>query len=106
MVQNITNAILNFLSISLFEEFGWVLLILIFLKRFDLLDRYMWKQNIGWIFIPTILTSISINVFIYIIPNFILKFFVSIIINSFGMTFMFILSEAEIFPEETLRTAI
>jgi len=74
------NALLNFLSISLFEEFIWVLLILIFLKRFDLLDRYMWKENIKWIFLPVFVTSISINIFLYIIPNFLLKFFISIIV--------------------------
>jgi len=90
MVQNITNAILNFLSISLFEEFIWVLLILIFLKRFDLLDRYMWKENIKWIFLPTILTSISINIFIYIIPNIILKFIVSIIILYYSMNYILV----------------
>jgi len=90
MVQNITDAMINFLTISILEEFIWVLLILITLKRFDLLDRYMWKQNIKWIMLPTITSSISINVFLYIIPNFILKFFVSIIILYFSINYILI----------------
>ena len=90
MEQNIMNAVLNFLSISLFEELGWVLLILIFLGRFDLLDRYMWRCSIKWIFLPVILTSISINIFIYIIPNFILKFFVSLIIMYCSINYILI----------------
>ena len=90
MGQNIINAILNFLTISIFEELGIVLLILIFLKRFDLLDKYMWRFNIKWILLPVILSSISINVFLYIIPNFILKFFISITVLYFSINYILI----------------
>lgn len=90
MVHNIINAGLNFFLISLSEELIWVLLCLVFLKRFDLLDKYRWRENIGWILLPVCLTSISINIFIYIIPNFILKFFVSIITLYFSLNYILI----------------
>lgn len=88
MVQNITNAVLNFCFISLPEELIWILLCIIFLKRYDLLDKYMWKENIKWIMLPVILSSISINIFIYIIPNFILKFFVTLFVLYFSIDYI------------------
>ena len=90
MVQNITNAVLNFCFISLPEEIIWILLILNFLKRFDLLDRYMWRENYKWILLPAFLSSISINIFIYIIPNLILKFFISITVLYFSINYVLI----------------
>jgi len=78
-MQNVINALLNFWLISIPEEFVWVLLCLIQLKRHDLVDTYRWKENIKWLALPTVLTAISINIFIYIIPNFVLKFFIPLI---------------------------
>jgi len=67
MMQSITNAVLNGLLVSIPEEFLWLLTVLIFMKRFDLLDKYMWKQNIKYLFLPIITTSMIISILRYII---------------------------------------
>lgn len=66
-MQNVINALLNFLAVSVPEECVWCILTLIFLKRFDLLDRFRWRENIKWLLIPIIPTAISINIFRYIL---------------------------------------
>lgn len=66
-MQNVTNALLNCLTVSIPEEIVWFFLTMILLKRFDLLDRYRWKENIKWLLIPVIPTAISINLFRYIL---------------------------------------
>lgn len=66
-MSNIVNGLMNFLLVSVPEESIWVLITLIFLKRFDLLDRHRWKENLRWIIIPVILSSLSINILRYII---------------------------------------
>lgn len=66
-MQNVINLVLNTLFVSIPEETVWVIFTLIFLKRFDLLDKYRWKENIRWIMIPVIPTAIITNIFRYII---------------------------------------
>jgi hypothetical protein len=63
--------------VSMFEELVWVIFTIIFLKRFDLVDYRRWKENLKWLLIPVLPTAISINLFTYVIPNFILKFVIS-----------------------------
>jgi len=67
MQESIINAIMNFLLVSLPEEFIWSISILILMKRFDLLDKYMWRDKIKYLFYPILLSSISINFLKYII---------------------------------------
>jgi len=67
MIHNIVNALLNVIFVCLPEEAVWLVATLITLKRFDLLDKYMWKQNIKWLSIPIFSTSIIIGLFKYII---------------------------------------
>lgn len=67
MMQNIINLILNTLFVSIPEETIWVILTLIFLKRFDLLDKYRLKENIKWILLPVIPTAIITNIFRHIV---------------------------------------
>lgn len=66
-MQNVINALMNTILVSIPEETVWVILTLIFLKRFDLLDRYRWRENVKWVMIPVIPTAISINIFRYIL---------------------------------------
>ena len=67
MQESITNAIMNFLLVSLPEESIWLISTLILMKRFDLLDKYMWKDKIKYLALPVFLSSISINFLKYII---------------------------------------
>lgn len=67
-MENVINALLNTLMVSIPEELVWFSLVLVFMKRFDLLDRYRWKENIKWFLIPVILTAISTNIFRYLLP--------------------------------------
>jgi hypothetical protein len=64
-------ALLNMILVSIPEEMFLVAMTLIFLKRFDLLDIRMWKQNLVGIMIPVLPVAILINVFryIWIIPK-------------------------------------
>lgn len=64
-MSNILSAVLNTVFVSIPEEFVWVVLTLILLKRFDLLDIHRWKENIKWILIPVIPTVIVTNVLKY-----------------------------------------
>jgi len=66
-MENIINAMLNLVIVSVPEETIWLLMTMIALKRFDLLDRYRWRENIKFILLPIITTAISINLFRYII---------------------------------------
>jgi len=67
MQESIINAIMNFLLVSLPEETLWFFTVLILIKRFDLLDKYMWKNNIKYLIFPIISTSLVINLLRYII---------------------------------------
>jgi len=67
MQESITNAVMNFLLVSLPEESIWLISILILMKRFDLLDKYMWRDKIKYLIFPILLSSISINFLKYII---------------------------------------
>jgi len=67
MQESITNAIMNFLLVSLPEESIWLISTLILMKRFDLLDKYMWRDKIKYLALPVFLSSISINFLKYII---------------------------------------
>ncbi len=66
-MNSVINGLMNLILVSVPEETIWVLTTLIFLKRFDLLDKYRWKENLKWIIIPVILSSLSINILRYII---------------------------------------
>ena len=66
-MQNVTNALLNLILVSIPEEAFIVIMTLVFLKRFDMMDIRMWRSNLKWIMLPTIPTAIMINVFRYII---------------------------------------
>jgi hypothetical protein len=67
LMQNIINALLNMLLVSVPEEFIWSVLSLIFLKRFDLLDWRRWKYNLKQLMIPVLPTALMINILRYII---------------------------------------
>lgn len=60
-MENVVNGLMNLILVSLPEEFIWCITVLIFLRRFDLLDKYRWKENIKWLAIPVLFSSISIN---------------------------------------------
>lgn len=66
-MHNVVNALLNMILVSIPEDIFIVLITLIFLKRFDLLDIRMWKQNIKWIMIPVVPVALIINFFRYIV---------------------------------------
>lgn len=66
-MQNVVNAVLNTIFVSIPEEIVWVVFTLMLLKRMDLLDIYRWKHNIKEIMIPVIPIAILINVFRYIL---------------------------------------
>ncbi len=66
-MENWIHALLNCLFVGVPEEIVWCLLSLVFLKRFDLLDKYRWKESIKYLAIPIIPTAVSINVFRYIL---------------------------------------
>ena len=66
-MQNIVNALLNTVLVSIPEETFITVMTLIFLKRFDMLDLRMWKYNLRFIMTPVIPIAILINIFKYII---------------------------------------
>jgi len=68
MQESITNAVMNFLLVSLPEESIWFFTVIILMKRFDLLDKYMWRDKIKWLVVP-VLSSIVINLLKYIINS-------------------------------------
>ena len=67
LIHNVMNAVLNGITTSTFEEGAWELTVLILLKRFDLLDKYMWKEKIKYLAFPVLLSSLVINTLKYII---------------------------------------
>ena len=68
MMQNITNAVLNTIFVSIPETLVWCIFILILLKRKDMLDIYLWKENLKQIIlIVSLPVSISINLMRYIL---------------------------------------
>jgi len=64
-MQNTINAILNLILVSMPEELFLTVMTLIFIKRFDMLDVRMWRQNIRWIMIPTVSMALVINILKY-----------------------------------------
>jgi len=66
-MQGVTNALLNMILVSIPEETVITIITLIFLKRFDLLDIRMWRQNLKYFAIPILPVVIIINLFRYII---------------------------------------
>lgn len=66
-MQNLINATLNTIFVSIPEEFVWVVFTLILLKRWDLLDIYRWKYNLKQIMIPVIPVAIAINLMRYVL---------------------------------------
>ena len=67
MIFSVTNALLNLVLVSIPEETFIVVMTLILLKRYDMLDIRMWRQNLKWIMVPVIPVAIMINLFRYII---------------------------------------
>jgi len=71
-MQSITNAVLNLLFVSIPEEAFIAIIALTFLKKLDnLFDIYMWKNNLKWLMIATLPTSILICVlrFMLLVPQ-------------------------------------
>ena len=66
-MQNVINALLNTILVSIPENIFLVTMTLIFLRRFDMLDVRMWKHSLKWIMMPVIPVAIMINLFRYII---------------------------------------
>ncbi len=81
-MDNVINALLNCLLVSIPEEIVWVTLTLVLLKRFDLLDWRRWKRNIKLLSIPIFPVSISISIlrYIFIIPKPIMSIFTLIML--------------------------
>lgn len=67
MLQNVTTAVMNGLLVSIPESFIWILTVFILIKRFDLLDKYRWRENIKWLMLPALSSAILINIMRYII---------------------------------------
>ena len=67
MATHVTNALLNFILVSVPEELFLVTMTLILMKRFDLLDVRMWWYNLKWIMLPVIPVALLINFFKYIV---------------------------------------
>jgi len=71
-MQSITNAVLNLLFVSIPEEAFIAIIALTFLKELDnLFDIYMWKNNLKWLMIATLPTSILVCVlrFMLLVPQ-------------------------------------
>lgn len=67
MSQNVVNALLNFILVGIPEELFLTIIMLILMKRFDLIDIRIWKQNIKWLAIPVLPVALMINIFRYIL---------------------------------------
>jgi len=100
-MQGVTNALLNMVLISLPEEIFVTCMTLILFKRFDLLDIRMWRINIKWIIIPSLLMAMCISIFKYIIilPK-LLTSIISLII--FWLAIIYIIRITEITQENKL----
>jgi hypothetical protein len=68
IMQNVVNMILNIILISIPEEAFIVMLIYIFLKRYDLIDSQLLKKSIINILTPALPLAIFFGVFKYLIP--------------------------------------
>ena len=100
LIHNVMNAVLNGITTSTFEEGAWELTVLILLKRFDLLDKYMWKEKIKWLIIP-FYSSIVINILKYIINSPIIFISISAIITIYiGIIIMLKAPENNILNEK------
>jgi len=66
-MQGVINALLSTILVSIPEELFLTGMTLILLKRFDMLDIRMWKQNLKWIIIPVLSMSVNINTTKYIL---------------------------------------
>lgn len=88
------NAILNTIFVSIPEEIVWVVLILILLKRDDLLDKDRIKQNIKLLLLPILTMAILINIFRYIIiiPRLLATLFTLII---FGLLIIYVIKKTD-----------
>ena len=62
-MQDVVNVLLNTVLVSIPEEIFLTVMTLIILKRFDMLDIRMWRQNLKWIMIPVLLVAILMNTF-------------------------------------------
>jgi len=60
-MQSIINALLNMFLVSFPEELFVVAVVLIGIKKDDLLDIRMLKFNLKWVFLPAIITSIVVT---------------------------------------------
>ena len=100
LIHNIMNAIINCLLVSMPEESIWFFTVLILMKRFDLLDKYMWKEKIKWLIIP-FSSSIVINILKYIINSPIIFISISAIITIYiGIIIMLKAPENNILNEK------
>jgi len=100
LIHNVMNAIMNCLLVSMPEESIWFFTVLILMKRFDLLDKYMWKEKIKWIIVPFI-SSIIINLLKYIINSPIIFISISAIITIYiGIIIMLKAPENNILNEK------
>ena len=71
-MQSITNAVLNLLFVSIPEEAFIAIIALTLLNKLDnLFDIYMWKNNLKWLMIATLPTSILVCVlrFMLLVPQ-------------------------------------
>lgn len=66
-MQNLINALLNFLFVGIPEETIVVLVTFVMLKRFDLIDPRRIKRNYKLLLLPIISVSFLVNIFRYII---------------------------------------
>jgi len=84
--MSITNAVLNLLFVSIPEEAFIAIIAITFLNKLDnLFDIYMWKNNLKWLMIATLPTSILICVlrFVMSVPqNIVVKLAIIIMIAS------------------------
>jgi len=66
-MQDVVLAILNGVLLTIPENLFLISFTLILSKRFDMLDIRMWKENLKWIMIPTIIMAIILNSTRYIL---------------------------------------
>ena len=69
-MQELANAILHLILVSIPEELFLTITTLIFMKRFDMLDIQMWKLNFKSIMIPVLPVAIMINISRYVVVTY------------------------------------
>jgi len=69
-MQELANAILHLILVSIPEELFLTIMTLIFMKRFDMLDIQMWKLNFKSIMIPVLPVAIMINISRYVVVTY------------------------------------